>query len=217
MANRIIGLKNIHLAPMTEEGVYQKPIKVEGAKSLKIKNNFTDAQFYSDDVMDYASNILSSLEIEMELAYLLPELEAKITGKTFNSDTGVMVSKASDRSNRFALLFEMTTLEKPIRKVIYDVTLNKDETNSQTQEDKVEEQLVKLTGVAKPGKDGAFDLVLDANQKITNGVGVMALSLEGAKGKERRSVTDMTETKNWQKFFEGVLLPDGTNFSPTVE
>lgn len=217
MANRIIGLKNIHLAPMTEEGVYQKPIKVEGAKSLKIKNNFTDAQFYSDDVMDYASNILSSLEIEMELAYLLPELEAKITGKTFNSDTGVMVSKSSDRNNRFALLFEMTTLEKPIRKVIYDVTLNKDETNSQTQEDKVEEQLVKLTGIAKPGKDNAFDLVLDANQKITNGVGVMALSLEGAKGKERRSVTDMTETKNWQKFFEGVLLPDGTNFSPTVE
>ena len=216
MANRIIGLKNIHLAPMTGEGVYQKPIKVEGAKSLKIKNNFTDAQFYSDDVMDYASNILSSLEIEMELAYLLPELEAKITGKTFNSDTGVMVSKSSDRSNRFALLFEMTTLEKPIRKVIYDVTLNKDETNSQTQEDKVEEQLVKLTGIAKPGKDNAFDLVLDANQKITNGVGVMALSLEGAKGKERRSVTDMTETKNWQKFFEGVLLPDGTNFSPTV-
>lgn len=216
MANRIIGLKNIHLAPMTEEGVYQKPIKVEGAKSLKIKNNFTDAQFYSDDVMDYASNILSSLEIEMELAYLLPELEAKITGKTFNSDTGVMVSKSSDRSNRFALLFEMTTLEKPIRKVIYDVTLNKDETNSQTQEDKVEEQLVKLTGIAKPGKDNAFELVLDANQKITNGVGVMALSLEGAKGKERRSVTDMTETKNWQKFFEGVLLPDGTNFSPTV-
>ena len=216
MANRIIGLKNIHLAPMEDEGTYQKPIKVEGAKSLKIKNNFTDAQFYSDDVMDYASNILSSLEIEMELAYLLPELEAKITGKTFNSDTGVMVSKSSDRSNRFALLFEMTTLEKPIRKVIYDVTLNKDETNSQTQEDKVEEQLVKLTGIAKPGKDNAFELVLDANQKITNGVGVMALSLEGAKAKDRRNITDMTETKNWQKFFDGVLLPDGTNFSPTV-
>lgn len=217
MANRIIGLKNIHLAPMTEEGVYEKPIKVEGAKSLKIKNNFTDAQFYSDDVMDYASNILSSLEIEMELAYLLPELEAKITGKTFDSNTGVMVSKASDRSNRFALLFEMTTLEKPIRKVIYDVTLNKDETNSQTQEDKVEEQLVKLTGIAKPGKDNAFELVLDANQKITNGVGVFALTKEDVKAKERRSVTDMTQTKNWQKFFEGVLLPDGANFSPTVE
>lgn len=215
MANRIIGLKNIHLAPMDSEGVYQKPIKVEGAKSLKIKNNFTDAQFYSDDVMDYASNILSSLEIEMELAYLLPELEAKITGKTFDADTGVMVSKASDRSNRFALLYEMTTLEKPIRKVIYDVTLNKDETNSQTQEDKVEEQLVKLTGVAKPGKDGAFDLVLDANQKITNGVGVMALSLD-SKAKERRSITDVTQTKNWQKFFDGVLLPDKT-FSPSVD
>ena len=215
MANRIIGLKNIHLAPMDDEGVYQKPIKVEGAKSLKIKNNFTDAQFYSDDVMDYASNILSSLEIEMELAYLLPELEAKITGKTFDGETGVMVSKASDRSNRFALLYEMTTLEKPIRKVIYDVTLNKDETNSQTQEDKVEEQLVKLTGVAKPGKEGAFDLVLDANQKITNGVGVMALSLD-SKAKERRSITDVTQTKNWQKFFEGVLLPDKT-FSPSVD
>ena len=109
----------------------------------------------------------------------------------------------------------MTTLEKPIRKVIYDVTLNKDETNSQTQEDKVEEQLVKLTGVAKPGKDGAFDLVLDANQKITNGVGVMALSLD-SKAKERRSITDVTQTKNWQKFFDGVLLPDKT-FSPSVD
>ena len=216
MANRVIGLKNIHLAPMTSEGVYQKPIKVEGAKSLKIKNNFTEATFYSDDIMDYASKILSSLEIELELAYLMPEIEAKITGKTFSSDTGVMVSKSTDRGGRFALLFEMTTLEKPIRRVIYDVTLSKDEDGSSTQEDKVDEQLIKLTGIAKSSKDNAFDLTLDANQKITNGVGVFTLSPEDTKAKERRSVTDITETKNWKKFFEGVLLPDGTSFSPTV-
>lgn len=217
MANRVIGLKNIHLAPMTSEGVYQKPIKVEGAKSLKIKNNFTEATFYSDDVMDYASKILSSLEIELELAYLMPEIEAKITGKTFSADTGVMVSKSTDRSGRFALLFEMTTLEKPIRRVIYDVTLSKDEDGSVTQEDKVDEQLIKLTGIAKSSKDNAFDLTLDANQKITNGVGMFTLLSEGSKAKERRSVTDMTETKNWQKFFDGVLLPDGTSFSPSVD
>lgn len=216
MANRVIGLKNIHLAPMTSEGVYQKPIKVEGAKSLKIKNNFTEATFYSDDVMDYASKILSSLEIELELAYLMPEIEAKITGKTFSADTGVMVSKSTDRSGRFALLFEMTTLEKPIRRVIYDVTLSKDEDGSVTQEDKVDEQLIKLTGIAKSSKDNAFDLTLDANQKITNGVGIAMLS-EKAKVLSSRQVTDMTQTKNWQKFFDGVLLPDGTSFSPSVD
>lgn len=215
MANRVIGLKNIHLAPMTSEGVYQKPIKVEGAKSLKIKNNFTEATFYSDDVMDYASKILSSLEIELELAYLMPEIEAKITGKTFSADTGVMVSKSTDRSGRFALLFEMTTLEKPIRRVIYDVTLSKDEDGSVTQEDKVDEQLIKLTGIAKSSKDNAFDLTLDANQKITNGVGIAMLS-EKAEVLSSRQVTDMTQTKNWQKFFDGVLLPDGTSFSPSV-
>ena len=213
MANRVIGLKNIHLAPMTSEGVYEKPIKVAGAKSLKIKNNFTEATFYSDDIMDYASKILSSLEIELELAYLIPEIESKITGKTFNAGNGVMVSKSTDRSGRFALLFEMTTLEKPIRRVIYDVTLSKDEDGSVTQEDKVDEQLIKLTGIAKSSKDNAFDLTLDANQPITNGVGVALLS---EKAKETRSVTDVTETKNWQKFFEGVLLPDGNTFSPTI-
>ncbi len=167
MANRIIGLKNIHLAPITVNAggveTYGTPIKVVGAKTMKTKNNFTEAQFYSDDVMDYYSSMLSSLDVEMELAYLMPEIEAQITGKTYDETTGALFSGTNDKSGRFALLYEMETLQQPIRRCIYDVTMNKDESSAQTKTDKVDEQLIKLTGKAKPNADGLFDLVLDKN------------------------------------------------------
>lgn len=161
MANRIIGLKNIHIAKMTAPGVYDTPKKVYGAKTFNTTNEVSENSFYSDDVMDYYSKNITSMELEIELAYLTPELESEITGKEMVN--GVLISSAEDTANSFAILYEMTTLKEPIRRVIYDCTLSKDEQSASTKTDSVEEQLVKLSGKAKPGEDGCFDAVLDKN------------------------------------------------------
>ena len=193
MANRIVGLKNIHIAKLKADGSYEAPIKLVGAKTVKTTNESNEIAFYSDDVMDYYGNALSAMSIEVEMAYLTPEIEALLTGKEITSN-GAMVTGASDAQATVAFLYEMSTLDKPVRRCLYEVILTKSESEATTKTDSVEEKTIKLTGKAKPRSvDGKFDIVMDANH-----------------------IPQSTKEKfnqAFDKFFTGVLLPNGT-FSP---
>lgn len=193
MANRIVGLKNIHIAKLKADGSYEAPIKLVGAKSVKTTNENNEIAFYSDDVMDYYGNALSAMSVEVEMAYLTPEIEALLCGKEVNS-VGGLVTGASDSQATVAFMYEMSTLDKPIRRCLYEVILTKSESEATTKTDSVEEKTIKLTGKAKPRAiDGKFDVIMDANH-IPEG-------------------TDTQFNQAFDKFFTGVLLPDGT-FSP---
>lgn len=161
MANRVVGLRNIHIAKLGSGGTYETPIKLEGAKTFKTSNEVTENAFYSDDVMDYYSKSTTSMEIEAELAYLKPEIEALITGKEFVN--GVLFSSSEDKSCEIAIMYEKTTLNEPIRRVLYSCILSIDEDSSETKGDSTDEQLVKLSGKAKTDVNGVFDAVLDKN------------------------------------------------------
>ena len=93
-------------------------------------------------------------------------------------------------------MYEMTTLEKPIRRVLYETILTKADSESTTKTDKVEESTIKLTGKAKARQDGKFDLLMDKNN-IPEG-------------------TEVEFLKVFDKFFTGVVMPDGT-ISPSVD
>lgn len=193
MANRVVGLKNIHIAKLKADGKYEAPIKLVGAKSVKTTNENNEIAFYSDDVMDYYGNALSAMSIEVEMAYLTPEIEALLCGKEITSN-GAMVTGASDAQATVAFMYEMSTLDEPVRRCLYEVILTKSESEATTKTDSVEEKTIKLTGKAKPRSvDGKFDIVMDANH-IPDG-------------------TDEEFNQAFDKFFTGVLLPDGT-FSP---
>ncbi|MGG7143603.1 major tail protein [Clostridium nigeriense] len=193
MANRVVGLKNIHIAKLKANGEYEAPIKLVGAKSVKTTNENNEIAFYSDDVMDYYGNALSAMSIEVEMAYLTPEIESLLTGKEITSN-GAMVTGASDAQATVAFMYEMSTLDKPVRRCLYEVILTKSESEATTKTDSVEEKTIKLTGKAKPRSiDGKFDIVMDANH-IPDG-------------------TDEQFNQAFDKFFTGVLLPNGT-FSP---
>ena len=76
MANRISGIKNIHLALYNvEEGTYKTPEKVVGAKSLSVKDNVSSVTFFSDNVADFNASQLSSKEVA--LMYELTTLSGK--------------------------------------------------------------------------------------------------------------------------------------------
>lgn len=193
MANRIVGLKNIHIAKLKADGSYEAPIKLIGAKSVKTTNESSEVAFYSDDVLDVYMNALTAMSIEVEMAYLTPEIEALLTGKEITSN-GAMVTGASDSQATVAFMYEMSTLDKPVRRCLYEVILTKSESEASTKTDSVEEKTIKLTGKAKPRSvDGKLDIVMDANH-IPDG-------------------TDEQFNQAFDKFFTGVLLPDGT-FSP---
>ena len=193
MANRVVGLKNIHIAKLKADGKYEVPIKLVGAKSVKTTNENNEIAFYSDDIMDYYGNALTAMSIEVEMAYLTPEIEALLTGKEITSN-GAMVTGTSDAQATVAFLYEMSTLDKPVRRCLYEVILTKSESEATTKTDSIEEKTIKLTGEAKPRSvDGKFDIVMDANHIPDE--------------------TDEQFNEAFDKFFTGVLLPDGT-FSP---
>lgn len=190
MANRIVGLRNIHIAEITGTDTqgnytYGTPVKLEGAKTFNTTNEVSENAFYSDDVMDYYSKSITSMELEIELAYLTPEIESMITGKKLVN--GVLVSGANDSAASFAVMYEMTTLEEPVRRVIYDCILSRDEITSASKTDSTDEQLVKLSGKAKPDGQGNFDAILDKNHMPD--------------GEEAKF------NKIWDKFFTQVQTP----------
>ena len=190
MANRIVGLRNIHIAQITGTDAqgnytYGTPVKLEGAKIFNTTNEVSENAFYSDDVMDYYSKNITSMELEIELAYLTPEIESLITGKKLVN--GVLISGANDSAASFAVMYEMTTLEEPVRRVIYDAILSRDEISSASKTDSTEEQLIKLSGKAKPDAKGNFDAILDKNN-IPEG-------------------EEISFNKIWDKFFTQVQTP----------
>ncbi|WP_346889172.1 major tail protein [Clostridium sp. UBA1056] len=197
MANRIVGLKNIHIARLKADGSYETPIKLMGAKLVKTTNENSEIAFYSDDIMDYYGNALTAMSIEIEMAYLEPSIEALLCGKEVNS-VGGLVTGSSDSQATIAFIYELSTLDKPIRRCLYEVILSKNETEATTKTDSVEEKTIKLVGKAKPRAiDGKFDIVMDQNH-IPSG-------------------TDTQFDQAFDKFFTGVLLPDGTfSSTPTV-
>lgn len=190
MANRIVGLKNLYIAEKLGENKYGEPIRLVGAKSVKTTNENNEVMFYSDDVMDVYQNALTAMSIEIELAYLTPEIESLLTGKEIN-DIGALVTGAGDSQKTVAFMYQMETLEKPIRRVLYETILTRNDMESTTKTDKVEESTVKLSGKAKARAiDGKFDLVMDSNNIPV--------------GKEEAFA------EAFGKFFTGVVLPDGT-------
>lgn len=194
MANRVVGLKNIYIAEKLGENKYATPIRLVGAKTVKTTNENSEISFYSDDILDTYMNSLSAMSLEIEMAYLAPEIESLITGKEINS-IGAMVTGTTDVQKTVAFLYEMTTLEKPIRRVLYETILTRTDNEAATKTDKMDEQTITLSGKAKARAiDGKFDLVMDANHV--------------PEGKEEAF------NSAFDKFFTGVTLPDGT-ISPT--
>lgn len=190
MANRITGLKNLYIAEKTAENTYTQPVRLVGAKGVKISGEASEVAFYSDNVMDVYESSLTAMGLEVQLAYLTPEMESLLTGKEIN-ELGAMVTGANDKQKTVAFMFEMTTNEKPIRRVIYECILTKNDSEASTQTDKKEEFPIKLVGKAKAREvDGKFDLLMDANNIPTG--------------------TEVEFNKAFDGFFNGVILPDGT-------
>lgn len=190
MANRITGLKNLYIAEKTAENTYAQPVRLVGAKAVKVSGEASEVAFYSDNVMDVYESALSALGLEIELAYITPEIESLLTGKEINT-VGAMVTGANDKQKTVAFMYEMSTLEQPIRRVIYECILTKNDSEASTQTDKKEEFTIKLVGKAKSREvDGKFELLMDANNIPTG--------------------TEVEFKKAFDGFFNGVILPDGT-------
>ncbi len=152
---RIIGLKNLHYAVLksdTKEKVeYETPVKLESAINLDIQDNTEQVTFYSDDKVEQVINAFTGKEVTLELGYLPNDLEAKITGNTYNTTTGMFSQDSNAVAPELALIFEAPKSNGASRYgVLYKGVFAIDGESYATQEDSVESQTVKLKGVFMP-------------------------------------------------------------------
>ena len=177
---RIIGLKNLHYAVLTSDtasGVeYETPVRLESAISLDIQDNTEQVTFYSDDKVEEVINAFAGKEVTLELGYLPNELEAKITGNNYNTQTGIFSQNANAVAPEIALLFEAPKSNGSSRYgVLYKGVFAIEGETYATQEDSVESQTVTLKGIFMPlTYNGKPSIKFDTDSKATNAAHVKA-------------------------------------------
>lgn len=155
--SRIIGLRDLYLADVTADDGKQKPtwgtaVRVPSIVSLDIQDNNDSVTFYSDDIAEQVIQAYTGKEVTIELGYITNEIESKITGNAYNSETGMYVQKANAQAPEIALMFRAPKSKGNAFQyvVLYKGVLARDGAKYKTKEDKTESQNVTLKGVFMP-------------------------------------------------------------------
>lgn len=170
--SRIIGCKNLHIAEVTKDDAsgttWGNPEPIKSLISISISDQKENVTFYSDDSVEQVLPSFSSKEVTIELGYLNPELEAKISGNTYNK--GIFTQSADATAKEFALLFEAPLSKGGTRKIcLYKGVLAKNDSEFQGKQDSVESSNVTLTGVFMPLQSNSLvEIKADSNDaKLT--------------------------------------------------
>ena len=151
--SRIIGVRDLHIAKITKDDLsgttYASPVKVPSLISIEITDNSENVTFYSDDVVEQVIPAFSGKEVTVELGYLSHEIEAMISGNTY--ENGVFTQTGDAVASEYALLFRAPLSKGGYQYVcIYKGVLSRTESAYKSKEDSIEGQTVTLNGVFMP-------------------------------------------------------------------
>lgn len=154
--SRIIGCRDLHIAPLVSDPIsgkptYKTPTRVPSLVSINITDTVESSKFYSDDTVEQAFNKTSGKEVTIELGYITNELEALITGKKVD-EKGVLIQSSNSSPTELAIMFRAPKSKDSAFRYIclYKGTLSRTEAEYATQEDGVESSTVTLTGTFMP-------------------------------------------------------------------
>ena len=173
--SRIIGCKNLHIAELTKDdatGVQWKtPEPVKSLISISIADQKENVTFYSDDTVEEVIPTFGSKEVSIELGYLTPEVEAMISGNTY--EDGVYTQSANATAKEFALLFSAPLSKGGERRVcLFKGVLGRDESAYQGKAESVESSNVTLSGIFMPLQyDGTVERRVDTSDAQLTGEG----------------------------------------------
>lgn len=173
--SRIIGCKNLHIAELTKDdttgATWDTPVPVKSLISISITDQKENVTFYSDDSVEEVIPTFGSKEVSIELGYLTPEIEAMISGNTY--ENGVYTQSADATAKEFALLFSAPLSRGGERRVcLFKGVLGRDESAYQGKSESVESSNVTLSGVFMPLQyDGTVERRVDTSDTQLNGEG----------------------------------------------
>lgn len=152
--SRIIGCQGLHIAEVTKDDVagstWGTPVPVPSLISIDIADNSENVTFYSDDTVEQVIPSFTGKEITVTLGHISNELEAMISGNTY--ENGVFTQNANATAKEFALMFKAPKSKNGAFQYVclYKGVLARTESNYKTKEDSVESSDVTLEGVFMP-------------------------------------------------------------------
>lgn len=158
---RIIGVRDLYVAPLFEDNGVDKPtwmapVKVPSLMNIDIADQSENVTFYSDDVVEQVIPAFSGKEVTIELGYIHPRIEAMISGNTY--ENGIYKQNANSIAPEVAIMFRApkskcnsADVKEAFRYVtLFKGILARNEEGYQGKQDTIESSNVTLTGLFMP-------------------------------------------------------------------
>lgn len=164
----IVGLKDIHVALLNQDGTYETPVRLAKAIEASITPNVNSTTLYADDRAVETVSSLGEIEVELNIDDLSTEKYALIMGKTINTD-GVVVDKADDVAPYVALGFRSQKANGAYRYVwLYKGKFEPSEESYKTKEDSIEFQTPTIKAKFVAREDGKWRAKVDSDDPGVN-------------------------------------------------
>lgn len=157
----IYGMSNIHLAKVKEDGQFEAPVQILGAKSVECSFEVAEKGIFADNKQVYNAKAISGGSGTLEVLGLTPDERRMIMGD--DGDLGFKMG-TDLKMPQFALLFEMEKADgKKVLYAIYNVQFSPNGISATSVEDGIEEQTVSLefTAIAGAGDKNLFYYAVD--------------------------------------------------------
>lgn len=170
---REVGISNIMLYPLTTDKAgtdpdYGQGFRVPWAVNFETESEYSEGEYYADNIIESSRKIIAKLGITMEVSSdTPPELDAKITGKTYDKGKSVVITGQTTQYH--AIAYEILMDDGNIRRrIIYKVALARNSQTNATQEDSIEGQTYTYEGTAIPlVSNGHLELTMDKREVDT--------------------------------------------------
>lgn len=147
--------------PKTGE-TYGTPVQLKWCTNFKTKNNYKTSEQKADGTIEKVKNKLESVDIELGLSSQLPlEIECKLTGAEFNKGMKIVSSNTVPVEGAIAYEIADDDGNAKRRRVLTNVTLNKDERENSTDSEGEE---FKFSGKAIADTNGVLDIEIDQEE-----------------------------------------------------
>jgi len=134
------GLKNVHIAPITEiaaeTGVitYGDIFRFPGAMELTLDPKGESGAIQADDIDYHFMNSNEGYEGKLKIPNIIETFKTKILGEVKDSKTGVLTEKGDAETTPFAIMFEFSGDKNKTRYVMYYCSATRPSNGSKTKQ-----------------------------------------------------------------------------------
>lgn len=138
----IFGMDNIMVAKMKEDGTYETPVAILGAKACECSYESKETVFRADNKAVYTNKRVSSGTGKLSTLGLTNSEKALLTG---NPDVGGFVLDANATAPKFALIFKNDKADGgALYHVLYNVTFSVPQIKATSTEEQAEENVTEI-------------------------------------------------------------------------